>query len=183
MEHTLIDNQIKEQFISNFGDLGLTYQQIPLGRGYVHAFSVNIDKESTLKETWQTISNFIAMHFQTRIGDNFGKYNFYLFYIAVENISNELKYKIENNTFSSRKIIITNGEELSSLVNFHILNNDLKIGQENTVVIDSFKKNEQLWSKLQGRVLKGIRITNAATDTYNELLNFKREEQDEIQKD
>ncbi|SFO75655.1 hypothetical protein SAMN05428949_6501 [Chitinophaga sp. YR627] len=183
MEHTLIDNQTRDQFISHFGNLELAYQKISLGRGSAHAFSVTLDNVSTLGEIWQNISNFIAMHFQTKISDNFGKYNFYLFYIVLGNISNELKYKIENNTFSSRKIIVTEKEVLSSLVNSHILNNDLTISHDVAVVVDSFRKNEQLWNMLQGRVLKGIRVTNAATDTYNELLKLKKEDQDEIQED
>lgn len=57
---------------------------------------------------WQTIRNEIAER-QLTINDEFERWNHYLFYLAEEDAYNDitLKYKIEHDTISSRKIVIS----------------------------------------------------------------------------
>ena len=61
-----------------------------------------------LQNYWQFIRNDIAEK-QRLIDDEFERWNHYLFYLAEEDAVNDttLKYKIEHDTISSRKIVIS----------------------------------------------------------------------------
>ena len=63
---------------------------------------------------------------------DFEKWNFYIIYVSTEKLSKELKNKIENDRFSSRKIVEDNyinefnSDEANRLIIKHITNTDLK---------------------------------------------------------
>ncbi|OMP74733.1 ABC-three component system middle component 1 [[Flexibacter] sp. ATCC 35208] len=178
MENTLIDNQMKETL-----KVDSTSLRVQLGRGYAYAFSIILKNEEELKNIWETISNFIAINFQAKIKDQFSKWNIYLFFQIQENIGDDLKYKIENSTFSSRKIVIEGKESLSTLISCHILNNDLKIEKGVLVIFGSFNRQSELWNLLDGKVLKKRHRIDAAQDVFNELLKLKRATPDENKED
>ncbi len=64
-----------------------------------------------LREKWKDIRNDIAES-QRFIDDEFERWNHYLFYLAEEDAVNDvsLKYQIEHDTISSRKIVISTKE-------------------------------------------------------------------------
>lgn len=68
--------------------------------------------EDELKETWRNYRNDFALEYQTDDIDEFERWNFYLFYV-VDNknaIDRNLKYEIEHDTISSRKIVVCKDE-------------------------------------------------------------------------
>lgn len=68
--------------------------------------------EGELRETWRNYRNDFAIEFQTDDIDEFERWNFYLFYV-VDNknaIDRSLKYEIEHDTISSRKIVVSKDE-------------------------------------------------------------------------
>ncbi|MFR5837688.1 MAG: ABC-three component system middle component 1 [Segatella copri] len=68
--------------------------------------------EDELRETWRNYRNDFAVEFQTDDIDEFERWNFYLFYV-VDNknaIDRSLKYEIEHDTISSRKIVVSKDE-------------------------------------------------------------------------
>ena len=62
-----------------------------------------------LEEELIMIRDDIAMKYQRSLTDDFERWNFYLFYVVedIESLRRNLKFKIEHNTLSSRKIIIS----------------------------------------------------------------------------
>ena len=62
-----------------------------------------------LENEWKKIRDEIAKKYQRELTDDFERWNFYLFYVLKtgEKIDENLKFKIEHNTLSSRKIIIS----------------------------------------------------------------------------
>lgn len=62
-----------------------------------------------MEEEWIMIRDDIAMKYQRSLTDDFERWNFYLFYVVedIESLRRNLKFKIEHNTLSSRKIIIS----------------------------------------------------------------------------
>jgi hypothetical protein len=174
METTLIDEQIKEIFKVNS-----ISERVRLGQGYAYAFSITAQSEEELKKIWITTSNYIAINFQAKIKDQFSKWNIYLFFQIRKNIGTDLKYKIENSTFSSRKIVIEGEESLATLINQHILNNDLKIEKGTRIVFDTFNKRQELWDLLDGKVLKKTKRTETAEEIFKELVKLKRIKSDE----
>lgn len=68
--------------------------------------------EDELRGTWRNYRNDFAVEYQTDDIDEFERWNFYLFYI-VDNknaIDRNLKYEIEHDTISSRKIVVSKDE-------------------------------------------------------------------------
>ena len=68
--------------------------------------------EDELRENWRNYRNDFAVEYQTDDIDEFERWNFYLFYI-VDNknaIDRNLKYEIEHDTISSRKIVVSKDE-------------------------------------------------------------------------
>src|SRR5690606_26676725 len=102
-------------------------------------FKINVffleANNNILNENWKRFSNMVAANYQNSeyMGDReFDKWNFYIIYLSKDNISKELKNKIENDKFSSRKIVEDgysnefNSDEANKLIIKHITNTDLK---------------------------------------------------------
>lgn len=62
-----------------------------------------------LEEEWKKTRDDIAKKYQRSLTNDFERWNFYLFYVVedIESLRRNLKFKIEHNTLSSRKIIIS----------------------------------------------------------------------------
>ena len=70
-------------------------------------FTCLLDKE-TLAAKWRDIRNFVAKN-QMDLDDEFERWNFYLFYMVNNPIVDlNLKYEIEHDTISSRKMVVDN---------------------------------------------------------------------------
>lgn len=85
-----------------------------------------------LDNNWQKINNVLSQGLSKYLVDDFKKWNVYLLYVVNEKVDKGLKYKIENNTFFSRKILVDSYEsELSEiavekLINTNILFKDIE---------------------------------------------------------
>ncbi len=123
---SLIDD-IQKSFKVEFEGCSLEYQAAALNNGIVHCFFTNIPSEIVLKDTWVQISNFIAIKFQNKLDNEFERWNIYLFYRIENQISRDLHYLIENDTFSSRKIIIDIRKSKEDIIREHILNKDMTV--------------------------------------------------------
>ena len=68
--------------------------------------------EKALYNRWIDIRDELASEWQMRNLDDFERWNFYLFYVVEDKskIDRSLKYKIEHDTVSSRKLIINRDE-------------------------------------------------------------------------
>lgn len=68
--------------------------------------------EETLRTQWRSLRNKLAEERQMDPMDDFERWNFYLFYVVEDKsaIDRSLKYEIEHDTVSSRKIIIDRAE-------------------------------------------------------------------------
>lgn len=68
--------------------------------------------EETLRTQWRSLRNKLAEERQMDPMDDFERWNFYLFYVVKDKsaIDRSLKYEIEHDTVSSRKIIIDRAE-------------------------------------------------------------------------
>lgn len=120
-----------------------------------------ISDAKTISDKWKGFSDTIASIYQNSeyMTENreFEKWNFYVIYISKEKLSKELKNKIENDRFSSRKIVEDNfsqkfsEDEANKLIIKHITNFDLKEIVDKTVEINISKYiplNSDLWKLL-----------------------------------
>lgn len=138
---------------------GRIYHYINEGRFKINVFFLEADNP-TLNDSWKRFSNMVAANYQTaeHMSDSeFDRWNFYIIFISKDSISKELKNKVENDKFSSRKIIVDtyakefNHEEANLLIVKHITNADLKEIVESTkeTSISAYvPENKKLWELL-----------------------------------
>lgn len=106
--------------------------------GTVSVFSFIFETENVLSHNWKSITGTIASYYQSKYekeGEDFERWNIYILFLIKEEVSTQLKYKIENDKFSSRKIVqdkiidaITE-DSISQLIWRHIVNSDLNISE------------------------------------------------------
>jgi len=147
-------------------------------------FRINIffleANSDVINENWKRFSNMVAANYQTSeymSNREFDRWNFYIIYISKDNISKVLKTKIENDKFSSRKIVEDsynkefNDDEANSLIVKHITNEDLNdiIASTEEVSRTNFSPiNEKLWKLLLDEKLIGDR---KAQETFIKKIN------------
>ncbi|MEM5511169.1 ABC-three component system middle component 1 [Pseudoalteromonas sp. AS71] len=67
---------------------------------------LSVSSEAKLNELWDILNSVISSELSKYFKNDFQMWNFYLFYLCKEEIGVELKYKIINDKFSSRKVVI-----------------------------------------------------------------------------
>lgn len=68
--------------------------------------------EEELSQLWKDFRNLLIHDYQIVDIDEFTRWNFYLFYVVNDKnkINRSLKYEVEHNTISSRKIVVSADE-------------------------------------------------------------------------
>lgn len=160
-------NNLKEAF-PNFV---FEYDEIEYG-GKVPVFYIHVkDEEDVLAQNWAKITDFIAVHFQTALIEEFAVWNIYLFFITKKNITKELRFKIENDTFSSRKIVIEDDMSNAEIINEHILNVDLAIeGRLINNPPSTFIKDKTL-SQFLNKLESDRKKTQKHEDVFEQILS------------
>jgi hypothetical protein len=102
---------------------------------FLSVFSCWVENEELLEKFWSRISNLIGTEYQIELHDEFSSWNIYLAFFIPTEISNALKYNIENETFFMRKVVFDSKEKdldkanVSTYLNNHILGKDIRIEQ------------------------------------------------------
>lgn len=74
----------------------------------IYCFSVMIENENELRQIYKSITAAIATEFQTILEKSIEKWNIYLIFESSKSISIELKDEIEQNKYSTRKLVWDN---------------------------------------------------------------------------
>lgn len=130
------------------------------GNFKINVFFIEADA-IIINDSWKRLSNMVAANYQNSeymSNNEFDKWNFYIIYISKENISKEIKNKIENDKFSSRKIVQDfyteklNVAAANNLIVKHITNSDLKgiVDDTQEVTISEYvPKYDNIWKLLE----------------------------------
>jgi len=102
------------------------------------------DNEKDLKDYWKTIVDNVALHVQSKLEKIIELYNVYIIFF-IQEINEQLVYKIEQDKYSSRKIIIKKNmpmseEELKDIVSKRLFYFDIE-KSENDFSISEILKN------------------------------------------
>lgn len=77
----------------------------------LYLFTLIIENDAELSNIWEELSNSIAYEFQSNLEKKVEIWNIYLVFLSKSKISKETKYKIEQNKYSSRKLVFDNFSE------------------------------------------------------------------------
>lgn len=114
----------------------------------IYIFLVIVEDELELEKIYDTIAASIATEFQINLSRKIEKWNIYLIFESRNIISENLKFKIEQDKYSSRKIVwdllgekeIGNKEFLDDRLFNLSINKDLKKVDEKKSLLDTIKK-------------------------------------------
>lgn len=106
----------------------------------ISCFVAKLKNSSALHKDWSNIVSLIAAEYQSRLENEFSVWNIYLAFICTEIIDMNLKYEIENDKFSMRKIVadgiqLDNINEITKYFNNEILGKDLTIAEVSTTFV------------------------------------------------
>lgn len=157
--------EISNELIELYGNSISLYRNDDLWSINVICFHSSLDD---LNEKWKKVSSAVAMCYQADVEDKyeFEKWNLYIIFSCMERVDKELKALIENDKFSSRKIVEDNQtedptmERVNDLIVKHITNTDLIDLVDNTKEITEktyTPKNEKIWKLIKGSSILGNR--------------------------
>ena len=159
--------------------------------GTISVFSFFFESEADLTDKWESITSSIAVNYQSEFEDEeleFERWNIYILFVVKGRVGSQLKYKIENDKFSSRKIIQDNFEEalnpdsISELIQKHIVHIDLNksVIDNNDIsdAIPSYSSNSTVYKLIESYLSNdsGKRVSRGANkgtgkDTGEEYLD------------
>ena len=122
--------------------------------GTISVFTFYFEQSSDLHDHWKNMTNAIAAYYQAEFEEEdkaFERWNIYLFFLVKEPVRTQLKVRIENNKFSSRKIVLDNIPEYFSdeliyqLINEHIINSDLDCSTEPNRETGTFSRDTAIY--------------------------------------
>lgn len=137
-----------------------------------------------IQSNWQKFSSSISAIYQSSLTsrkDEFERWNFYIIYLSADKVPKDIKNKIENDKFSSRKIIEdnftaeVNNDIANNIIIKHITNSDL------VEIVEKTKENyfkeyvpldQNLWAELpQELILGDKKQQQSIVDNLKSLLN------------
>lgn len=177
-----MDYSIKEclkDLTENFKEFKFEFYEKKL-KGKIPIFFIYCKEESILSLSWEKISEFIAANYQINLMDDYSVWNIYLFFNTANPIKNDLKYQIENDTFSSRKIVVDYISDPEKIINENILNKDLSIEKTHIKKADSiFKHNSLIWPILKDKEAKK-KLNQEMKDSFKQLVETIKGKSNEI---
>ncbi len=160
-----------------FPDLPIVWETHRYG-GQIHVFFIHPSDAAQLAAIWENLTSAIAGKFQTQLETEYEIWNIYLFYIMKSPVSPQVKYQIENDTFSSRKIIVEKEQPTSEILADHIFNSNLHAGEvpaESLSFTDSFEFDPTIFNIVSGKVLKTKKRTSEADSSFDKLVKSLKE--------
>lgn len=78
----------------------------------IYIFSVVVENEQELNNIWEDMISDIAVYFQAELKKDIERWNIYSVFFVNGKVSKKLKYEIEHDMYSSRKIVFTDMKKL-----------------------------------------------------------------------
>lgn len=169
-------DQFVEGLNASFETLSISYKEL-IYNGKIPVFFVGSSSVDELAANWSKLVDTIAFDYQSQLTDEFQIWNIYIFFIrpaGVQDITsyNSLKLKIENDTFSSRKILVED-HDIDSIIDEHIINLNVHFSVEKVRAPESrFEADPLLWSILEDKTLKKQKRTAEAGNAFDELVKI-----------
>lgn len=129
-------SEIEKKYLDQqFPDIHFSFYQSTDIEHFISCFVASVPNNQSCKDNWLNINTEIAINFQAALTSELASWNIYLVFICPEQIDKHLKYKIENNRFALRKIVLTLKidqttweQQILDILGRTILGDDLELG-------------------------------------------------------
>lgn len=140
------DNQdIVTQIKNNFDVQETVVGNLTFGSN-IPVILVQFKSLDNLEKQWKELNSLVTAEYLIKLDNDFSKWNSYIFFVTKE-IPKPLKYEIENNKFSTRKIAIEmetpliNDDVINNIISEHIVNDDIQF-EVQSINVGEFSKND-----------------------------------------
>lgn len=172
-QYFILRDKAKDIMKELFPRATVEFHRIEYG-GWVTTVFIQFDSPKLIQLLWEDISNAIALYYQTKIETDFERWNLYLFYLSGEMLEKGLKYRIENDPISSRKIVVDNFKghldlaKIEEIISTHITNSGLTINTQQPT--PSALVKDQAISSVLSKVLSDSDDKKKKAIDYDDLL-------------
>ncbi|MED5121611.1 MULTISPECIES: ABC-three component system middle component 1 [Priestia] len=90
----------------------------------LYIFTVVMKDQDELIQNWKDISSDIAIHFQGGLKNDIEIWNIYILFLVFNSVNSEVRYLVEQNKYSSRKLVIEDVERPLSETDIDNIIND-----------------------------------------------------------
>ncbi|MFT7250495.1 MAG: hypothetical protein ACI9FW_000206 [Flavobacterium sp.] len=158
-------SEIEQGILNILKDIDIIKYAVEDANWKISIFISSFENQETLEKSWKDISNTLASAFQSNLSgkeNEFEKWNIYILYLCKSDVEKGLKNMIENDKFSSRKIVEDNLKDIATedvikkLIIKHITNTDLNEFLEKTIVnLEStyVPVNQDIWKEIPKEIL------------------------------
>lgn len=115
----------------------------------LYMFSIQLKNQDDLLKIHEELRDYIAIYFQSQILEkDIERWNIYQFFFIQEKVDDNTKQKIEQDKFSTRKIIHDNkqkellDEEIKKLINQELFDFEIKKRETKKDTVDSYLKKD-----------------------------------------
>jgi len=139
---------------------------------------IDIKTNKSLEKEWKNINNILSEDIDDFLETFFMRWNVYCIYIIEDDVTKELKYKVENNTFFARKIVEDNytldlsEENIKNLISSHISFDDLDI-RGTTPTKEPYLSNSLVYKKL-------LNLDTLDENKIDDILKSLEKDDDEV---
>lgn len=145
----LLPSEIDLGFLENkFPTVKFYFLQSSDAENFISCFIAQFSTNDECANNWRKITNQIALYFQEGLSNTYASWNIYLALVTPSPVEKHLKYKIENDKFALRKLVLSDplfyADESSSIVSIlenSILGKDLELGAASESVLQEEGSN------------------------------------------
>lgn len=136
-------------FLKNIApDVDFSFFQSDDERHFISCFVAHFSDNEACAKYWQLINNEIAVEYQSSLQDDFLSWNIYLTLVTPSAMDKHLKYRIENDRFALRKLVLAgptfaseSGAVVREALENSILGQDLKLSDVKGGLYDQFENS------------------------------------------
>lgn len=166
--------EIEAEELSNVLRKDFPIKELSLGEllfgGIIPLIFVSFNSLDELKKNWKDFNSQITTDIVINLKEEYSRWNFYIFFFSEDIVPKTLKYEIENNKFSSRKIVIENCKsisktEIENMISEHITNDNIQVNVDSNS-ISKFKKDLSL-----AKIIDKLSLSKKNDDDLQNALN------------
>ncbi|MCC3857337.1 hypothetical protein IB289_13145 [Vibrio parahaemolyticus] len=149
--------------------------------GGVFVYFCCFSSVKNMDDLWERINSVLAVHLTEHFESDFQRWNVYAFMTSNKKIPPALQYKIENDTFFSRKIVLQNNYtsfndiNISEMINSYIVNSDIEVGLAEDKIYFEYSSESLVYDILSNENIdKGKDSTESIYNSIYKALNSNR---------
>ncbi|TCF96672.1 hypothetical protein BZM26_36225 [Paraburkholderia strydomiana] len=147
----LLLNDLNLGFLKNIAsNVDFAFFHSDDARHFISCFVARFSDNETCAKHWRLINNEIAVEYQSSLQDEFSSWNIYLALVTPSAMDKHLKYRIENDRFALRKLVLagpTFASESDAVVREalenSILGQDLKLSDVGDGLYDQLENSNR----------------------------------------